>query len=360
MLPMADAAAFSGSSTRYDPALAQEALRISELCYMPSMQKSILKISGFEQTGAFNYNRAGNDTRHAAAYTVYRRTAADGHHDVVIAIRGTGEGEWKLNMDLMPSGNYDLPYAENFMLAAEDILTAQSAFLESLVSPVFLVTGHSRGAAVANLLGARLTDDYGKDSVFVYTFATPRTVRAGFPEYENIFNIIHPGDIVTYLPLPQWGFVRCGTDIVLPVTETGLYEAAEKAYLARSDASEPFSMMQADPEQTQQMLAAMASLAPDLTQTYAVPRAFAHPGAASDGEDGITAGEFFLRLMDGTLMNGTEPSPLMMSLMSAENDFTPFLHALQSTQGSSFSALISGAHLPASYGAWLTAMDGVQ
>ena len=48
---------------------------------------------------------------------------------------------------------------------------------------------------------------------------------------------------------------------------------------------------------------------------------------------------------------------LWAALAQAENDFVPLLLALQSTGSSSW---IIGMHLPATYGAWMTAMGSAQ
>ena len=314
----------------------------------------MLKTGGYRQAGVYNMNRAADDDRHVAAYAVYEKTRDDGRSEVIIAIRGTGAGEWKLNMDLMPSGDYDLPYAENFALAAEDILNAQADLLSLLKDPVFLVTGHSRGAAVANILGARLTDEYGEDNVFAYTFATPRTVRGEYEVYDNIFNIINPADLVTYLPFPQWGFERYGTDITLPVDDPALEAAAEAAYAQRADQTGPFPASEGAVETVQQIIDAMASLSPDVASGYTVTHALAHPGEAQEGEPGLTSSEFMLALVDGngsslTGMNGSDSE----QAAAVENDFTPLFAALSSSPDT---ARITMMHMPATYGAWMEAM----
>ena len=77
---------------------------------------------------------------------------------------------------------------------------------------VILLTGHSRGAAIANILGKVYEDDSDWTS-FSYGFATPRTTTASnAAEYKTIFNIIISDDLVTELPLKNWGFTRYGTD----------------------------------------------------------------------------------------------------------------------------------------------------
>jgi len=68
LVPFSACADFSESSTIYDPELAQYALQIAELCYTPSMQKSMLSIGGYRQVGVFNAERSENDSRHVVTY----------------------------------------------------------------------------------------------------------------------------------------------------------------------------------------------------------------------------------------------------------------------------------------------------
>ena len=74
-----------------------------------------------------------------------------------------------------------------------------------------LITGHSRGAATANLLSAELIDD-GKSHVlpqnlFTYTFATPNNTtnpKRNYGKYCRIFNIVNPADFVTKAMPSAW------------------------------------------------------------------------------------------------------------------------------------------------------------
>ncbi len=351
LIPLSASADFAESSSVFDPDLAEYAMRIAEMCYTPSMQASVLSIGGFRQVGVFNADRSDQAERHIATYAVYDRSLEDGSTEIIIAIRGTGSGEWQLNMDLMPSGNYDLPYAENFFLAAEDILTAQEDYFASVSSPQFMITGYSRGAAVANVLGAQLTDRFGEGRVYVYTFATPRTVRGETGAYSNIFNIVNPADLVTYLPFPQWGFLRYGTDIELPVEDTDLLPAAQEAYAARTDHTGDFPSFGGSVTATQQVVAAMAALAPDPMSAATVSHALAHPGEASGSEPGITASDFMLGIFDRDLFASWSANGQNMEMFAqAENDFTPLLQILQAN---GVAVTLTNMHMPATYGAWM-------
>lgn len=341
---------FFPSGSQFDPEFALEALQIAELCYAPSRQEAALTQAGFRKVGLFNASRSGNELRHVATYAVYDRLSESGRTEVIIAIRGTGDGEWKLNLDLMPSGNYDLPYAENFSLAAEDILSVHRDYLDSLESPVFLVTGHSRGAAVANILGARLTDIFHAENVYAYTFATPGTVRGEYRAYSNIFNVINPADVITCLPFPQWGFERYGSDILLPVEDASLLDDARRAYGQRADREGPFPSPQGRTAAAQQFIDVLNSLAPQVRDGFTVRHALKHPGIAGPAEEGMTAVEFMAGIFDGNILAeaGSAGHP--------ENDFTPVLQTLRMLSENGGYSWISDMHMPAFYGAWLSVM----
>ncbi len=99
-----------------------------------------------------------------------------------------------------------------------------------------ILTGHSRGAAAANLLGKSLINgEYYtcKNSVFTYAFATPRSVidsNATSDTYSRLFNIVNPEDFVTKVMPEKWGFERYGTTLVLPSkTNDDAYDSYLKA-----------------------------------------------------------------------------------------------------------------------------------
>jgi Mg-chelatase subunit ChlD len=76
------------------------------------------------------------------------------------------------------------------------------------IDKVMYIIGHSRGAALANLLGAKYEDnpDY---QTFVYTYATPNTTTQT-KKYQTIFNLVNEDDIVPFMPLEEWSFGRYG------------------------------------------------------------------------------------------------------------------------------------------------------
>ena len=94
---------------------------------------------------------------------------------------------------------------------------------------VILVTGHSRGAATANLIGADLirgaTNERGYEkianakNIFTYTYATPNNTKSQdvkTSKFNRIFNIVNPEDFVTKVLPTAWNFSRYGQTYILP------------------------------------------------------------------------------------------------------------------------------------------------
>lgn len=185
----------------------------------------ILENAGFRVLEQVHFDKAPDDPGHTCAFTVAEKTVfyqGEERTLLLAAVRGTAGGEWYSNFDFAPSqregaDSADGVFAENFLFAAEDVFLTLDTYAQKKERPLFLLCGHSRGAACANLLGVLANAAYGAENVFTYTFATPATVRGetGVPE-DNIFNYINPLDLVPYLPLETWGFGRAGTDILLP------------------------------------------------------------------------------------------------------------------------------------------------
>ena len=86
---------------------------------------------------------------------------------------------------------------------------------------IILTTGHSRGAAVANIVAGMYTNSaaYNKfarqSNVFAYTFACPSVSKDADESLLNIYNYNNCGDVIPALPLEAWGFKRFGRTITL-------------------------------------------------------------------------------------------------------------------------------------------------
>lgn len=350
----------SRDSAVLDLELAREALKMSTLIYYRDQQAVYMRQAGFHTVGYWNFHRPAGDTRHICAYYIYQKALEDGRTAVLILIRGTGNDEWALNMDVMPSGDYDLPYAENFTLAAQDILDTQADYLSGLENPVFLVSGHSRGAACANILGKMLTDRFGAQRVYAYTFATPRTVRGEYPAYGNIFNIINPADYITMLPLPQWGFARYGVDVELPVSAADAQQlAAVQADFAQELGNwGTFQVFKDGARIPQAFIAAIADFSPTVRDAYETRHSLLGPGLAQPGEDGLTGSGFLMQLSMAIIGQQTAQLILDISALKARGtDFDPILNVLTSAAFSGELNALTMAHMPGMYAAWMSVME---
>lgn len=200
----------------FSPALAAE---LFEYCVCSSAKETetALTRNGYWVMTRENYGKSSADASHTCGYTLGMKGDAD-HPVLLFVLRGTAsDGEWLSNFDLMSSGYDTQEYAENFMKCAEDVRNGTRTYLEQYPDAILLLCGYSRGAAAANLLGVLLDQSGYADRTYVYTFATPATVRgnAAKASYPNIFNVVNSADAVPMVPPATWGFVRAGTDIVL-------------------------------------------------------------------------------------------------------------------------------------------------
>ena len=150
---------------------------------------------------------------------------------VALAIRGSGyEQEWASNFTIGTSGQH-----AGFAKAKNDVINFLQEYLaeEKAKGKIpgdvkFWVTGFSRAAATANLVGAKLNDgingvSYLGDDVYTYCFETPAgglRGQTGRGVYDNIFNIINSNDPVPYVAPAAMGFCQYGKKLYLPSAET--------------------------------------------------------------------------------------------------------------------------------------------
>lgn len=202
---------------------------------------------GFEDALFYNYDLDTGRAGDFVGYSLARKTLTlNGQRTTLVALvlRGGGYGgEWVSNLHTGAGhahSGFIIPVNEVFTDLKNYLAAAQKAGELGLVK--LWMGGYSRGAAVANLLAARLNKELSglaREDVFVYTFATP--VALGPQDYpnlqqdydnnhnadgtlkeswgeSNIFNIVSSGDIVPCLMPEEWGYHRNGNDRFLPST----------------------------------------------------------------------------------------------------------------------------------------------
>lgn len=218
------------SSTYYNHSLATWAMNLSYHAYnypdgtdLPSIPgdymddsvnksaKQLLTDYGFKNVTDYNY-----EVDNSGAHIIAHRNIAVADEGnvtegvmrpvVVVVVRGSVTTEdWDDNFTTQFN-----PKNNRFVALSNEVETNLSNYISSHISqtyseePIILVTGHSLGAAVANLLAAKLNTSYETSDIYAYTFGTPNVIneRQGTEaiNYPNIFNILNSNDVVTYVP----------------------------------------------------------------------------------------------------------------------------------------------------------------
>ena len=234
-------------SSEYNHALATWAMYLSNAAYNPlpddmllnipesfmtdfTTIESVMTINCFDDIEQYHYDAAELNT---AAHTIAHKRIvnADGSYKTLIAVtvRGTAASlEWLTDVASLLQDQ-----KTGFLGAKNEVISNLNDYLQEYENnfedeKIILVTGHSLGAAVANLVADALNSsaDWDDSSVYAYTFATPNVGQNITTEHSNIFNILNRSDYVTLLPfslIPSaiagdclWG--RHGIDIPVSMT----------------------------------------------------------------------------------------------------------------------------------------------
>lgn len=246
------------SPENYNHGLARISAALSEVAYVnqkvdPNLNqlKNVYKKLGFSEADMefhydIDYNASGVGKDQAAfSFATKDINSAKGRRSLVIlTIRGTpmSAPEWISNVNVADSTHSSVALHEGFFYTQTIIQKALIYFLlKKRIDPdstYFLITGHSRGAALSNLIGANLADQgyFPTENIYVYTFAAPNVSqedKVRDSKYNFIWNIVNPEDIVPIVPLnrkdkkSEWNFGKFGQTKVFASywnTEKTVYE----------------------------------------------------------------------------------------------------------------------------------------
>jgi len=224
---------FSQSSSIYNHSLATFAAELSDHAYDRDIIRDNLVRLGLQYIRQYNYIDVPHS--HVVAHSIaHRDIVVNGNEKtlIVVAIRGTQarlwQAEWRSNFTI--GGN---EVHTGFARATADLCANLTNYANEhglLINPennIVLMTGHSRGGAVANLQGANLNNRSEHlvtyENLYVYTFGTPNTSRNPVL-FTNIFNIINRNDPIPLVPSPsalrpnEWR--RYGRDLAVTMTRT--------------------------------------------------------------------------------------------------------------------------------------------
>lgn len=174
------------------------------------------------------------DDNHVAQFNIAHKKIGKGKDKkelVVISIRGTrGEMEWLSNFAMGQDAEFDYisEWTEKqnhmgFDIAANRIVELVEEYIDRYKvkgdDVTFWITGHSRGGALANLVGKKLEDQ--NFDTYTYSFATPNTTLEAdaADKYPSIFNIVNEDDLVPAVPSEAWGFTKYGQTLNVDMTE---------------------------------------------------------------------------------------------------------------------------------------------
>ena len=193
-----------------------------------SFLENSIKVYNFKHLGITDHD-ADN-----VAFAIMLRENDKKSVDVFVVIRGTYKDEWQGNTEITGT-EYDASCKEheNFQKASDSIKSIVKKYVKQYCldydSVNLIITGHSRGAAVANLYAKEATDSINGvyndsipsfSSVTAYTFATPNVAKYNnsMENYNNIFNFCFKEDVVPTVPLTQpvdgWGYWKYGKTFV--------------------------------------------------------------------------------------------------------------------------------------------------
>lgn len=231
-----------GRPTEYHHGIARIAALLSEVAYVevekhPENNELLAcyELLGFTRTSIeFHYELDYSDpvlgnNQAAFSFALKEIDTDAGKRNLLFAvIRGTplSANEWISNLGISDSTKKDAEIHEGFFITMQSVKDSLVRFVRShkidLEKTFILITGHSRGAAIANLMGAELCGDnfFPGGRTFVYTFAAPNVTQrsdTGQQKYDFIWNIVNAEDIVPSVPPNRnnWRWNKFGRTLVL-------------------------------------------------------------------------------------------------------------------------------------------------
>ena len=209
--------------------IAKMSIALASSSYYLDYITEVFDQMGFTCDSSYNYSYVNtmtlgvNDLDHVA-YSIWHKNIGD-YRVYCVPIKGTSaNAEWYSNFHLGQEDEYLSGENKNmhlgFQRAAEEVYSSLISTIDKnntnnnydYKHTIILTTGHSRGAAVSNILAGWLNNrtSIPEKQIFGYTFACPAVSLDADMSMENIYNFNNPGDLIPLLPLERWGYKRNG------------------------------------------------------------------------------------------------------------------------------------------------------
>ena len=179
-----------------------------------------------------------------AAYVVAGKRLPNDEKLILVSVCGSITLDFIDDLEMGLNRDYETEGHAGFYNAADEIISGfmkNKRFIDD--KTIVLFTGHSRGGGVANLAAAMMLERYDEigihPTVMAYTLASPTTagrLKVKEKNYDTIFNVVNPFDLVTYVPFKTMGLTRYGKDIQL----IDKYNNKELVDYARSEIKRTF------------------------------------------------------------------------------------------------------------------------
>ncbi len=210
----------SADSTQYNPKLSYMLAGLSRAAYSEECVEKSLQSLGFKEKDK-DYKIYNTGADFTAGHSIAKKQLSDGSTLVLITIRGSYDvTDWINNLDFS-TVSFMKGYHSGFHWSKERVYDHLKEFLGDIPKSNvrYVITGHSLGGAVGNLLAVKLSDEgVPKDKVFNYNFACPDVARGNDMEWnpggvhDNIFNLGSAKDYVSVLP----GITLNGGNVLFP------------------------------------------------------------------------------------------------------------------------------------------------